>query len=447
MELTNRVIRAREEEEKLYEELHENPVDLDEVFQTFVNTVHYNYVGFEQKRLYFTPAEYHTYVYSRYRFNSLTMEMLVRSLHQFIGDMHDRHLTFHCEDWVDYKNLAMKYRVRAYEDRLYVTEADPETGLTPGDQILEVQHMTPDRVRKYTRNNCFYSRIPERELWGGYLRMAQSLKVQHADGSVETMKMTLYPYEPERWKAAFEMLDADTSYLKLEQMDASAIRTLLEAHGAEIASSRKLILDLRKCVGGEEGAGWELFPYLVDQPRMLSELIGDEGSYVYCTKKNCEIRYHMLEAFQETLTDPDQIQMVETEKEFYRKNYGKGLVYQEPTAINDEQIVPAAKAPGQIILLTDTYCENEGEQFVAMCQRCGAKVKTIGRPTMGTLDYYDCIQLEINDHMTLSYPVRMTKAAHDGNGISEKGLPVDAYLPWSPEEIKTDLLLERAKDL
>jgi hypothetical protein len=165
MELTNRVIRAREEEEKLYEELHENPVDLDEVFQTFVNTVHYNYVGFEQKRLYFTPAEYHTYVYSRYRFNSLTMEMLVRSLHQFIGDMHDRHLTFHCEDWVDYKNLAMKYRVRAYEDRLYVTEADPETGLTPGDQILEVQHMTPDRVRKYTRNNCFYSRIPEREGW------------------------------------------------------------------------------------------------------------------------------------------------------------------------------------------------------------------------------------------------------------------------------------------
>jgi hypothetical protein len=66
---------------------------------------------------------------------------------------------------------------------------------------------------------------------------------------------------------------------------------------------------------------------------------------------------------------------------------------------------------------------------------------------MGTLDYYDCIQLEINDHMTLSYPIRMTKAAHDGAGISEKGLPVDEYLPWSPEEIKTDLFLERAKDL
>jgi hypothetical protein len=404
MELTERVIREREDEQKLYEELHENPVDLDEVFQAFVNTVHYNYVGFEQKRRYFTPAEYHTYVYSRYRFNSLTMEMLVRSLHQFIGDMHDRHLVFHCDDWVDYRNLAMKYRVRAYEDCLYVTEADPDTGLVPGDRILEVQHMSPERVRKYTRNNCFYSRDPERELWGGYLRMARSLKVQHADGSTETMKMKQYPFEEEQYEVAFSMLDAETAYLKIEQMDQEALKNIVTTHGEQIAAAKKLILDLRKCIGGEEGAGWELFPYLVDQPRLLSELIADEGSYVNYTKTNCEIRYHLLENFKETLTDPEQI-----------------------------------------ILLTDTYCENEGEQFAAMCARCGSKVKTIGRPTMGTLDYYDCIHLQVNDHMTLSYPIRMTKAAHDGNGISEKGLPVDTYYPWSPEEIQKDLLLERAR--
>jgi hypothetical protein len=447
MELTERVIREREDEQKLYEELHENPVDLDEVFRAFVNTVHYNYVGFEQKRRYFTPAEYHTYVYSRYRFNSLTMEMLVRSLHQFIGDMHDRHLVFHCDDWVDYRNLAMKYRVRAYEDCLYVTEADPDTGLVPGDRILEVQHMSPERVRKYTRNNCFYSRDPERELWGGYLRMARSLKVQHADGSTETMKMKQYPFEEEQYEVAFSMLDAETAYLKIEQMDQEALKNIVTTHGEQIAAAKKLILDLRKCIGGEEGAGWELFPYLVDQPRLLSELIADEGSYVNYTKTNCEIRYHLLENFKETLTDPEQIRLVEEEMEQYRRNYGKGLTYQPPQPVSDEQILPAAQAPEQIILLTDTYCENEGEQFAAMCARCGSKVKTIGRPTMGTLDYYDCIHLQVNDHMTLSYPIRMTKAAHDGNGISEKGLPVDTYYPWTPEEIQKDLLLERAREI
>ena len=63
---------------------------------------------------------------------------------------------------------------------------------------------------------------------------------------------------------------------------------------------------------------------------------------------------------------------------------------------------------------------------------------------MGTLDFYDPIELEIRPHMTLSYPIRMTKAAHDGKGIGEKGLPVDEYIPWTPAEIDTDLLMQRA---
>ena len=106
--------------------------------------------------------------------------------------------------------------------------------------------------------------------------------------------------------------------------------------------------------------------------------------------------------------------------------------------------MPAENGPEQVILITDTFCENEGEQFVAMARRCGAKVKVIGRPTMGTLDYFDNIYLPINAQMGLSYPIRMTKAAFDGEGISEKGLPVDEYIAWTPDEITEDVLLQRA---
>ena len=95
-------------------------------------------------------------------------------------------------------------------------------------------------------------------------------------------------------------------------------------------------------------------------------------------------------------------------------------------------------------MLTDTFCEHEGEQFAAVCQRCGEKVFTLGRPTMGTLDYFDPITVVLNGHMRLSYPIAMTKAAFEGRGIAEKGLPVDRYLPWSPEEIEQDLLLQQA---
>jgi len=107
-------------------------------------------------------------------------------------------------------------------------------------------------------------------------------------------------------------------------------------------------------------------------------------------------------------------------------------------------ITPAAKAPAKIVILTDTFCEDEGEQFVAACKRCSGKVTVIGRPTMGTLDYDDCIHISVGEHMILSYPIRMTRAAYEGHGISEKGLDVDEYAAWTPEEIGKDLLLEKA---
>lgn len=447
MELVEREEQYKREQEEMYRELQENPIDLDALFQTVVGAVHYDYVGFEAKRRYFMPGEYHTYVFSRYRFGSLTMEMLVRSLHQFVGDMHDRRLRFHCDDWIDYRNLAMKYRVRAGEDCLYVTSAAPETGLRAGDRILAVHRMSPQKVRAFLRKTAFYSDVWERELWGGYLRMAQFLEIEHEDGSREHKKMELFPAGKEEYSVCFQNLENGTAYLRLERMERAAMETILADQEEVIARSRKLILDLRRSVGGEEDACDALFPYLVDREYRRSELLRDEGSYVLFTKNNCDRRYGTLAAFRETLTDSQEIALIEEEMEIYRKNYGKGLVYQPPVPEEEEWISPASSSPEKVVLLTDTFCEMESEQFAAMCQRCGKKVTTVGRPTMGTLDYYDCIHLKVHDHMTLFYPIRMTKAAYEGRGISEKGLPVDVYVPWTPQEIREDVLLARALEI
>ena len=101
----------------------------------------------------------------------------------------------------------------------------------------------------------------------------------------------------------------------------------------------------------------------------------------------------------------------------------------------------------KVVLLTDTFCEDEGESFAAMAQRCGGRVVTLGRPTMGTLDYFDPITVQLNEHMSISYPIAMTKAAYEGRGLAEKGLPVDEYIPWTPAEIGEDLLLKRAMEI
>ena len=63
---------------------------------------------------------------------------------------------------------------------------------------------------------------------------------------------------------------------------------------------------------------------------------------------------------------------------------------------------------------------------------------------MGTLDTFDPITVALNEHMTLSYPIAMSVEAYEGRGIAETGLPVDEYIPWTPEEIGEDLLLKKA---
>lgn len=428
----------------LYAPLQEEPIDLDEIFRVMVESIHDNYVGFSGRERHFMPNEYRTYILSHHRYNTLTLQMLARSLHQFTADMQDRHLRFHCDDWIDYRNAAMKFRVRAQEDCLWVTEAAAETGLVPGDRILTVQSLSPEKIRRLLRGCGFYGAEPERELWGGYLRMASSAEVAHADRSVETLKLPFFPAEKEMYPITFRDLGRGAVCLKLERMDRAAMDHILAEHGAQIAESRKLILDLRRCVGGDEDACWDLFPYLVDHEIGLNTLLADEGSYVNCTGTNCELRYRLLSDFEKTLSDPEQIALVAEERRFYLDHYGKGLCFRAPEEVEDIRISPASKAPEKVVLITDTFCEDEGEQFAAMAQRCGKKVVTVGRHTMGTLDTFDPITVKLNEHMTLSYPIAMTAAAYEGRGIAGKGLPVDRYIRWTPAEIGEDILLREA---
>ncbi len=443
MELVERAERDQRQTRERYRELWDSPIDLDALYSAIVKTIHYDYVGFEAKRRYFMPNESRTYVFSNYRYGTLTVEMLARSLHQLVGDLHDRRLRFHCEDWIDYQNLSMHYRVRAQRDCLYVTWAEPETALKPGDKLLEVQSMTPERIRSYLRGAGFYSTVPERELWGGYLRMARSALVEHPDGRRERMELPPYPAREEVYPITFQMLKGSVAYLKLERMDRAAVEEILARHGEELAKSSKLILDLRRNVGGEEDACQGLLPYLVEEERSLASLRGDEGCWCLFTENNCNRRIQVLSAFREGLDDPEERAMIEDELSLYRDHFGAGLVFLPPEP-EEETVAPAGSAPERVVVLTDTFCENEGEGFVAQCKRCGGKVTVLGRPTMGTLDYFDPITIAAHDKMTLSYPIRMTQAAHEGRGISEKGLDVDLYLPWTPEEIGRDILLERA---
>lgn len=447
MELTERLAREQEKKRNLYAPLQEQPLDLDEIFEVMIDSIRYQYVGFAGRERRFTPSEYRTYILSHYRYNTLTVQMLARALRQFASDMHDRRLRFDCDDWVDYRNEEPRFRVRAQADCLWVTEAERETGLQPGDRILTLNRLSPEKIRRLLRYNGLYSTEPERELWDDYLRMAEHAEVLRADGSRETVSLRHFPEAGPRYAIALDRPAANTLRLRLEWLDREAVAALVRENEAEFAHCERLILDLRRCAGGEPEAVFPLLPWLLDREATWEALLADEGSYVNCTARNCELRYRVLRDYEAQLTEPEALAALREERAFYLENYGKGLVYKPPLPAEPLSFRPAAHTPSRVVVLTDTRCENEGEELAALCRRCGERVVTLGRPTMGSLDCFDPITVSLNEHMRLRYPIAMTKAAFEGRGVADKGLPVDIYIPWTPEELGRDRLLEAALEV
>lgn len=65
---------------------------------------------------------------------------------------------------------------------------------------------------------------------------------------------------------------------------------------------------------------------------------------------------------------------------------------------------------------------------------------------MGILDYSNCIFKQYDSYMLL-YPTSRLVYKEDGAGMMGKGLPVDVYIPWTPEHLERDVMLEKALEL
>lgn len=96
-----------------------------------------------------------------------------------------------------------------------------------------------------------------------------------------------------------------------------------------------------------------------------------------------------------------------------------------------------------VIVCMGNYTGN-GTMRWLLLNKQSEKVTTIGRLTMGTIDYCNPITLTLDEAFSATYPMSKTNAAHEGRGVSGGGVPVDVYVPWTPDECTRDVLLESA---
>ncbi len=162
------------------------------------------------------------------------------------------------------------------------------------------------------------------------------------------------------------------------------------------------------------------------------------------TEHNCKKRIEFFEQYLEHGVPKSTKDIINKLMDVYKKNMGKGYCIDENI---DEFPFEGDSFVEKVVILTDELTASSGE-MCAYYLSLLPKVAVIGRPTMGIQDYTDICQEVYQDTEEKSYyfayPLCRLCALDKGEGVTRKGFPVDEYIPWTPEHLDKDVILERA---
>jgi hypothetical protein len=400
----------------------------DELFREIVTILRQDYAGAGLLADSLDTRYYNQAIGQAWHDEKLDELLFLRYVSQMLACTGDRHLGLARMPSADYTPWGPGFFTRLHQDSLYVTAVTADRRFQPGDRIVAVNGAPPPVQRQRIQKNFFYGSDPEREDWNGLLKMAQSIDLLRPDGRAERLELGRFAPTAPAPAPGFRLLGDGIVYLCPGPFDGQGTaQELVEQHQAQLTGCKALILDMRLGQGGEEEDFWPLLPYVCKYDTPLSQLV-DRVLMVNYTRRNCLIKAAALQGI------PGGREYIQ---ELVEKS-GKGFLPEEQP---ETDIIPG-KAPQTVIVLTDTWCRDEGERFVQAAQRAGAVL--LGRATAGTIDFCADVHYAIDERFVLTWPTAVTKAAYEGHGLLGKGIEPAIYVPWTPAECTQDVLLDRA---
>lgn len=331
------------------------------------------------------------------------------------------------------------FEVMRYGDSLYVTRASEASQLKVKDRIVKIdQRSVPEAAEE---NAVFLMQETEERqglLWTPILSFAHEVTVIR-DGEKLLLPIELGEGIPDRDKYFYTRLNDGTLLLRLEDFaDESAIRQLYEESKASLETAENLIIDVRNNGGGSDTAFFPLLSYCFPEGKTVDAYLPEsEPVAINYSKRNCEGRLAMINAFFAAGVTDDIRPVVEQMKAELEQNMGKGMI----AFSNEEETGIYGKAdPKRVWIITDQGCGSSGDAFVEIMSH-SPKVTVVGRPTMGITDYSNCT-VATWDHYEMLYPTSRRGSIDKGMGLGHRGVPVDHYIPWTPEHLERDVDLE-----
>ena len=334
--------------------------------------------------------------------------------------------------------------VMRYEDALYVTGANADTGLVAGDKIVAIDSQPIPEIADREKS-FLMGEVNERQghMWRGILTFYNTVTVQDKDGSTRVVELNHNSQADKREKYTYKKLSEDTLYLMFKDFaDEAAIGALYDECSQDLDSCHNLIIDVRQNGGGADAAFFPLIKYAYPEGMSFAEyekiMYPIEINY---SDRNCTERLELLKKLFGDSVPEEAKPMVDKMLADLEENRGKGFVI---SVDENGGNIFGRKSPEKVFVITDEGCASSGEAFVE-AMAFSPKVEVVGRPTCGIIDYSNCNMRSFDDFM-LVYPTSRDTRIDQGKGVSQKGVPVDHYIPWTPDSIGKDPELEYIKE-
>ena len=419
-----------------------------EIFKEIISITHQDYAGWDEKKGWNFPERYLNEIIDLENKELIGAQKFKEIVDQYLVAFQDRHMYFVHTESQEAKSKTCGFRVRRFENILYVIQTGGETRFPIGTKIISIDGKTIDSISDLERNVLRES-YPERESWESILNRASTIEIVNESDESTSLLVNKYDSIPLDSIHTFENIEEDTLLLTLSNFEnTDEVVRVIDELTVKLKECRNLIIDIRQNYGGNANSISSLFPFIFP--------VGEEPNAkpkpreFNCTARNSDLFIKLCEDTRKIKITNDKatLSMLEFAEKQFRTFRGQGFVRFDFSNYLEEvkkEFVGNAH-PNNVIILTDCYTASAAEEFVAACKQ-SSKVTVIGRATRGVNDYSDLLAVTWNNEYTFYYPISRLETKTEFHEIHGKGIQPDIYIPWTPEHLQKDIELETALEL
>lgn len=246
----------------------------------------------------------------------------------------------------------------------------------------------------------------------------------YIEGKVENNQETIEIDTEKQDKPDIEakMLVSNIFYIRISSFkyeNIVPVKDLIVKNKKHIEKSKALIIDVRNNFGGTDDVYRPLLPYILTNPLRIMNVEFLSTPTLISGLRN----YALQNVPKDSLK---AVQQIEDDLKEYKENLGKFVLY-DGKKVTVDTIQLHAKSPKQIIILANKNVASAGENFL-FSARQSKKVKILGTPSMGVLDYGSIREFKLEcDNYTLYLPTYRS-ARLPYYPIDKIGIQPDVYL-------------------